>query len=71
MEKGEAPDCFATQWMTASQESQGMDDIEGAFIAGSELDVAYATISDSGWQPQWSKLDRNLHLQPWSVAWNT
>lgn len=48
MDKGEAPDCFAAQWMKASRDSHGMDDVEGAFVAGSELDVAYTTISDSG-----------------------
>ena len=55
VEMGEAPDCFATQWMKASQESQGnhgMDDIEGAFVAGSELDMGYTTTTNNNLQLQ-------------------
>lgn len=46
MEKGEAPDCFASQWMRAGDDSQGMDDTEGAFIAGSKSYVVFAPISN-------------------------
>lgn len=35
MVKGQAPDCFALQWMK-NQEGGGIDDFEGGFIAGSQ-----------------------------------
>lgn len=46
-EEGKAPDCFATQWMKDGQDSQGMDDTEGAFIAGSRLYIIFTIISNS------------------------